>query len=335
MTTPTFVTLGPHGTCHENAVRHYLGFQGLPDAEIRFVDDFLAGADEVRGTEAGFLVQSSAHPDVHLVTERYRHELFVVDTFLFPAKEMALLVRADVERPRSLAVVSAARGYVDLSAYDTVVEESANPIVAQGLLEGRYDAGVTIHDYAVQHPGRFRVEERFGVVDTSWVVYGRQRHCDGTVVGRRQPWLFTGDPSPHAPVPSNPYPTVAVGEGYAVGNLADIGCGYGFRKVRRALGVTAFGINAIVRTPGHEGSRHRHELQEELYFVHRGALEMRFADGTVHRIEEGGFARVDAGTVRQLRTIGEDDVVYLCAGGKDGYVGRDGRPASWPREGGR
>ncbi len=52
---------------------------------------------------------------------------------------------------------------------------------------------------------------------------------------------------------------------------------------------------------------------------------MEFGDGSVQRLAEGGFARVDAATVRKIRNIGEVDPVYLCAGGKDGYVGRDGR----------
>ena len=39
---------------------------------------------------------------------------------------------------------------------------------------------------------------------------------------------------------------VSSGEGYAVANLADLGEGPGFRKIRGALGVTAFGVNAIV-----------------------------------------------------------------------------------------
>ena len=38
---------------------------------------------------------------------------------------------------------------------------------------------------------------------------------------------------------------VVEGEGYAVGNIDSMGDGYGFRKVRRALGVSAFGINAL------------------------------------------------------------------------------------------
>ncbi|HYB23595.1 MAG TPA: cupin domain-containing protein [Solirubrobacteraceae bacterium] len=116
-----------------------------------------------------------------------------------------------------------------------------------------------------------------------------------------------------------------MGEGYAVGRLQDLGEGPGFRKVRKGLGVTAFGVNAIVMPPGIETGSHYHDEQEELYFVHRGALEMEFGDGSVHRLEEGAFARVDAATVRKLRNVGDVDAVYLCAGGKDGYVGRDGR----------
>jgi quercetin dioxygenase-like cupin family protein len=121
------------------------------------------------------------------------------------------------------------------------------------------------------------------------------------------------------------YPQVKSGDGYAVGGLDDLGEGYGFRKVRVGLGVTAFGINAIVMPPGYETGRHYHDVQEELYFVHRGAIEIEFGDGSVHRLDEGGFARVDAATIRKVRNVGDSDAVYLCAGGKDGYVGRDGR----------
>jgi hypothetical protein len=34
---------------------------------------------------------------------------------------------------------------------------------------------------------------------------------------------------------------------------------------------------------------------------------------------------VDAATVRQIKNVGDEPAVYLVAGGKDGYVGRDGR----------
>jgi quercetin dioxygenase-like cupin family protein len=124
---------------------------------------------------------------------------------------------------------------------------------------------------------------------------------------------------------SSDYPGVTHGEGYAVGHLDDLGDGPGFRKVRKGLGVTAFGVNAIVLPAGIETGFHYHDEQEELYFVHRGAIEMEFGDGSVQRLAEGGLARVDAATVRKIRNVGDTDAVYLCAGGKDGYIGRDGR----------
>jgi uncharacterized cupin superfamily protein len=118
--------------------------------------------------------------------------------------------------------------------------------------------------------------------------------------------------------------SITTGEGYAVAHLDDLGEGYGFRKIRGELGVTAFGVNAIVLPPGYESRRHYHEEQEELYFVHRGTIELRLGDGTSHVLREGGLARVDPATVRSLKNVGDGAAIYLCAGGKDGYVGRDG-----------
>jgi mannose-6-phosphate isomerase-like protein (cupin superfamily) len=124
---------------------------------------------------------------------------------------------------------------------------------------------------------------------------------------------------------STDYPGVTEGDGYAVANLDDLGEGPGFRKVRKPLGVTAFGVNAIVLPAGIETGFHYHESQQELYFVHRGTIEMEFGDGSVERLAEGAVARVDAATVRKIRNAGDVDAIYLCAGGKDGYIGRDGR----------
>jgi uncharacterized cupin superfamily protein len=115
------------------------------------------------------------------------------------------------------------------------------------------------------------------------------------------------------------------GEGYAVGHIDQMGDEYGFRKIRRSLGVTAFGVNAIVLPPGYETGRHFHDEQEELYFLHRGQIEIEFDDGDPHRLEPGGAARVDPATLRRIRNVGEDDAVYVVIGGKGGYVGRDGQ----------
>jgi quercetin dioxygenase-like cupin family protein len=118
---------------------------------------------------------------------------------------------------------------------------------------------------------------------------------------------------------------IITGEGYAVGSLDALGEGHGFRKIRRGLGVTAFGINAIVIPPGHETGRHYHDEQEETYFVHRGTVEFSFGDGTTHVLGPGGLARVDASTTRKVKNVSDEDAIFVVAGGKDGYVGRDGR----------
>jgi len=121
------------------------------------------------------------------------------------------------------------------------------------------------------------------------------------------------------------YPDVTVGDGYAVGHIEDFGGGYGFRKARKGLGVTAFGVNVLVRPPGYETKWHYHDIQEELYFVHQGSIEMQFADGTAHLLTEGTFARVDASTPRKIKVLGPGETIYVCVGGQGGYVGHDGR----------
>jgi mannose-6-phosphate isomerase-like protein (cupin superfamily) len=114
------------------------------------------------------------------------------------------------------------------------------------------------------------------------------------------------------------------GDGYAVGDLDGLGEGYGFRKIRKELAVTEFGVNAIVLPPGVETGFHAHERQQELYFVHRGEIEMEFGDGSKHVLGAGGLARVDAPTMRKLKNVGDGEAVYVIVGAHGGYVGRDG-----------
>jgi hypothetical protein len=192
VTTPTFITLGPAGTCHEHALLSYLEFQGLEDAQVELVGDLLDGLERVRELPDAYLLQCSAHPDVHHATERYRQEVFVVDTFMFPAKEMGLISRRDVSDPRSLGVVPAAMGYPDLTCFDTVVQEPANPIVARELLAGKYDAGVTFVEFGEAHPNELRVIDRYGEVDTTWLVYGTRRRYQGELIGNRIPEFLAG-----------------------------------------------------------------------------------------------------------------------------------------------
>ena len=101
--------------------------------------------------------------------------------------------------------------------------------------------------------------------------------------------------------------------------------GDGFmRRLREALGVSAFGVNALVLPPGTEWFEHYHERQDELYFVHRGTAGFR-VDGEEFELGSGGLVHVESTTPRQVWNAGSEDLVLLMLGGKDGYVGRDGQ----------
>ncbi|HET9196972.1 MAG TPA: hypothetical protein VFN92_01790 [Solirubrobacterales bacterium] len=177
------VTLGPTGTCHERAVREYMAFQGIGDFEIEFIEDFLEGLERIRGEQGSFLVQCSAHPKVHEVTERHWREVFVVDTFIYPTKHLVLLSRREVEHPRSLGIVPATKGYVDLSPWEEVIDVVSKPVVGEELLAGRYDAGLTHIEHLEEHEEELRLDLDIGEIDTTWLVYGNEKRFAGSVIG--------------------------------------------------------------------------------------------------------------------------------------------------------
>jgi len=190
---PTIVTLGPHGTCHERAVLAYLAFQGVEKFEIEHTLDFFEGLERIRGRDDAFLVQCSAHPKVHEVTERYWQEVFVVDTFIYPTKALAVLTRREVERPRSLGLVPATAGYINRGDWDEIVDVVSKPVVAEELLAGRYDSGLTHLEHLERHPDVLRLDLEIGEIDTTWVVYGTKKRFRGDVIGIPSAELFETD----------------------------------------------------------------------------------------------------------------------------------------------
>lgn len=109
----------------------------------------------------------------------------------------------------------------------------------------------------------------------------------------------------------------------AFSSLDELGEGPGFRKIRAPLGVTAFGVNAIVYPPGFEGFAHYHDTQDELYFVHRGKVRVE-VEGEWRDLEAGGLFHCEATTPRKLSNPFDEDAVIFVVGGKGGYVERDG-----------
>ena len=110
---------------------------------------------------------------------------------------------------------------------------------------------------------------------------------------------------------------------HAFSSLDELGDGYGFRKIRKALGVEAFGVNAIVYSARYEGPEHFHDTQDELYFVHKGRIRVD-VDGESRELGEGGLFHASATTPRRISNAGDEDAVVFVVGGKGGYVERDG-----------
>jgi hypothetical protein len=184
------VTLGPEGTCHERAAREYMRFQGVEDFKVEFIADFIDGLELIRARDDAFLIQCSAHPKVHEVTERYWMEIFVVDTFIYPTKALAVLSRRQVEKPRSLGLVPATAGYVDKSDWEEIVDVVSKPVVARELLEGRYDSGLTHLEHLAEHEDELRLDLEIGEIDTTWIVYGTKKRFEGSVIGIPSRSLF-------------------------------------------------------------------------------------------------------------------------------------------------
>jgi hypothetical protein len=182
--TLVFTTLGPEGSCHENAVRNYLRFHELTAAaEIELVLDVDEGLERVRWGESDYLVQCSAHLNVHLTTERYRSEIPVVDTFIYPTREIAVLSQAHVVRPRTLGLAAATAGYVDTAGWEELIYEPTKPVVGRKLLAGAYDSGITTIEYLERSGGALRLDKYIGSVVTTWLVYGTRPRYAGDVIG--------------------------------------------------------------------------------------------------------------------------------------------------------
>ena len=110
---------------------------------------------------------------------------------------------------------------------------------------------------------------------------------------------------------------------HAFSSLDELGDGAGFRKVRGALGVTAFGVNAVVYPPHFEGFHHYHDTQDELYFVHRGRVQVE-VEGETRELDEGGLFHVTSTTPRKVSNPFDEEAVLFVVGGCNGYVERDG-----------
>lgn len=105
-----------------------------------------------------------------------------------------------------------------------------------------------------------------------------------------------------------------------------------FVSLRRALGVTAFGINQMVLQPGQQSRIHRHQRQEEVYVVLEGVLTVAI-EAADTELGEGELIRVAPHVRRQLVNRGSSRVVLIALGADGDHDGRDAEAfASWEQQ---
>lgn len=105
-----------------------------------------------------------------------------------------------------------------------------------------------------------------------------------------------------------------------------------FLPLRRELGVTTFGINQMVLTPGQRSRIHRHGRQEEVYLVLEGTLTL-VVEGEAADHGPGELIRVAPEVRRQLVNYGPQRLVMLALGGAIEHNGRDGEAfTAWEQD---
>ncbi|MBS0339304.1 MAG: hypothetical protein JSS56_02185 [Proteobacteria bacterium] len=181
-----FIALGPRGSNHEFVTRHYLEFHGLAErATLDLVNDFEEGARRVLAHQADFMVQCAVHPATMATVAKYLQGLYVVDTFISPSQDLAILQRVDAPAPRTLAVMLPTLCYTDPARWENLTFVDTVAQVSQGLLDGRYEAGLGYASTAEQNPETLRIAEFIGTVDDAWIVYGRTRVSDNRLLAWR------------------------------------------------------------------------------------------------------------------------------------------------------
>ena len=167
-----FATLGPEANNHVLILRRYLAERGPANAEVRLFDDFPTAFAALVAGEVDRVLQCTAHFSHADCVGCYMHRAFPVDTFVAGSHPLALLARRDVATLRQVALQPATRYYTDLSGFAEQIDVPTTAGVAEGLLAGRYEAGICAQHNVEDHPDKLRLIQALGPALDVWVLYG-------------------------------------------------------------------------------------------------------------------------------------------------------------------
>ncbi len=165
-------TLGPEGNNHVLVLGRYLKDRDLADAEMRLYDDFPAAFTALLAGEVDRVLQCTAHFSHADCVGRTMHRAFPVDVFVAGSHPLVLVARRDIPTPRQVARQPATRYYTDLSGFAEEIDVPTTVGVAEGLREGRFEAGICARHTLDAHPDTLRLVEDLGPALDVWVLYG-------------------------------------------------------------------------------------------------------------------------------------------------------------------
>lgn len=164
-------TLGPSGNNHELIARRYLNRRCAGEGSVTLFPQFEEAFQALLAGHVSHVLQCTAHATHSDCVGRYMHRAYPVDTFIAGSKPLALMVQRSIPRPTQVALQPATRYYTDLAAYTELIDAPTTVAVAEGLLAGRFEAGICAEEVLGQAPEQLRLVQSLGPALDTWVMF--------------------------------------------------------------------------------------------------------------------------------------------------------------------
>lgn len=164
-------TLGPSGNNHELIAQRYLTMRCSEEGSVTLFPHFEEAFEALLAGRVSHVLQCTAHATHSDCVGRYMHRAYPVDTFIAGSKPLALIAQRTIAHPTQVALQPATRYYTDLTGYTDIIEAPTTVAVAEGLLEGRFEAGICAEEILKQAPEQLRLVQSLGPALDTWVMF--------------------------------------------------------------------------------------------------------------------------------------------------------------------
>ena len=163
-------TLGPSGSNHELIAKRYLKMRCSDAGSVALFTQFEDAFQALVAGQVSHLLQCTAHASHSDCVGRYMHRAYPVDVFIAGSKPLALIAQRAIAQPTQVALQPATRHYTDLTQYK-IIDAPTIVAVAEGLLAGRFEAGICAEEVTEQAPEQLRLLQSLGPALDTWVMF--------------------------------------------------------------------------------------------------------------------------------------------------------------------